>query len=133
MAYGPPQALGPAPGTVEVGYIGSGLACVELRGEHDLNSEAVLKPALAEAVAHSSVLVDLSDCAFIDSMVVLWLIQAARTVQARAERLMLVIPDAQTEVARVAKLINLSEVMPIYPSRQAALSHSDRPSAGPRS
>ena len=85
----------------------------------------MLRPALADAAAHAGVLVDLSDCTFIDSMVVVWLIKAARTARARAARFVLVIPDAQTEVARVAKLLNLAEVMPIYPSRQAALSHSD--------
>jgi anti-anti-sigma factor len=92
-----------------------------VHGEHDLSTLKVLKPALAEAAAHSNVLVDLSDCDFIDSMVVVWLIQTAREVQARAEIVALVIPAAQKEVARVAGLLNLSAVFPIYPTRQAAL------------
>jgi len=116
-----PQAVGPRPGSAEVGHVEPGLAYVDLHGEHDLSTKGVTKPALAEAAAHSNVLVDLSDCDFMDSMVVLWLIQTAREVQARSERLVLVIPATQTEVARVADLLNLSAVFPIYPSRQMAL------------
>ena len=120
MASNPP-AVGPRPGSAKVGHFEPGLAYVDLHGEHDLSTKGVLKPALAEAAAHSNVMVDLSDCDFMDSTVVLWLIQTAREVQARAEILALVIPVTQTEVARVAGLLNLSAVFPIYPSRQAAL------------
>jgi anti-anti-sigma factor len=116
-----PPTVGRRPGSAEVGHVQPGLAYVNVHGEHDLCTQQVLKPALTEAAAHSNVIVDLSDCDFIDSMVVVWLIQTAREVQARAEVLSLVIPATQTEVARVAGLLNLSAVFPVYPSRQAAL------------
>ena len=43
------------------------IALIRLRGEHDLNSKRALTEALATASAQLKILVDLSECTFIDS------------------------------------------------------------------
>jgi anti-anti-sigma factor len=120
-AVDPPFPRVPRPGTVESGHYAPGLAFVRFHGEHDLSTEAALGSALDHAVAHSNVLVDLSDCTFMDSTVIAWLIRAARTVQGRGELLVLALPPDQRAVARVAGMAHLSEIMPIYNSHDEAL------------
>src|SRR3954468_17128605 len=112
---------GPDRGTVEVGHLEPGLAVVTMRGEHDLSTMPLLRPAFERATAHSNVLVDLSDCSFIDSTVVTLLIKAEQTVQTRDEELVLVIPPQQRVIARVAEVLHLSECFPIDSSRDVAL------------
>jgi anti-anti-sigma factor len=65
--------------------------------------------------------VDLSTCTFIDSTVIGALIKAARSVQAGGEQLVLVIPPEQRQVARVAQMTRLAEIVPIHATRAAAL------------
>jgi anti-anti-sigma factor len=120
QAHGIPNGR-PKPGTVEVGHHARGLAYVCLRGEHDLSSAEIVKPALETAVANASVMVDLSACTFIDSTVITWLIRAAKTAEQRSERFVLVIPPDQAAVARAAEMTQLGEIIPIYTSQQAAL------------
>ena len=116
----------PPPGTVQTGHYAPGLAFVKLFGEHDLSTEAVLRPALDDATEHSNVLVDLSECTFMDSTVIAWLIRAAQSVEARGEQLALAIPPAQAAVARVAKITHLAEIMPVYASHDEALASLQR-------
>jgi len=113
----------PQPGTVEVGHHEPGLAVVSMHGEHDLSTVPKLRPTFEQATAHSNVLVDLSDCAFIDSTVIGLLIRAAMTVQARDEQFVLVIPPEQAQVARVAETAGLTEIFPIHLSRDVALAN----------
>jgi anti-sigma B factor antagonist len=111
-----------------------GLAVVTLRGEHDLSTEGALTQALEEAAAHSNVLVDLSDCDFVDSTVIAALLRVARMVTERGERLALCIPDAQRQITRIAEMTQLGELLPIHTSRAAALASLQggaTPEAGP--
>jgi len=113
---------GPQPGTVEVAHLGrAGLAVVTMHGEHDLSTIPLLQPAFEQAIAHSNVLVDLSDCAFIDCTVIALLMRAANAVQARGEQLALVIPPEQRHVSRAAAMTGLSEFFGVYSSRDTAL------------
>jgi anti-anti-sigma factor len=118
-----PSPRGPKPSSIESGHHAPGLAFVRLHGEHDLTSEAKLQSALARAAAHSHVLVDLSDCTFMDSTVIKWLIRAGRAVEARGERLVLAIPPAQRDVARLAQMVHLGEIMPVFESHDDALAY----------
>lgn len=111
----------PLAGTVDVGHHDPGLAVVSMRGEHDLSTVPALAQALEQAAAHSNVLVDLSECSFMDSSVIQVLIKTAQSLKARGEQLVLVIPPEQRVVARVAELTGLSEILPIHPSRSAGI------------
>src|ERR1700750_1209830 len=103
----------PQPGTVEVIHPEPGLALVTMCGEHDLSTIPILQPALDQA-AHSDVLVDLSDCEFIDSSVIALLVRAANAVQAHGEQLALVIPPEQPHVTRIAAMTGLTEFFGVY-------------------
>jgi len=97
-----------------------------MRGEHDIGTAPAVGDALERAVAHSSVLVDLSDCGFIDSTVIGLLIRCAQEVERRAERFALVIPPGQPVVARIAGLARLSDFLAVHGSREAGLAHLQR-------
>jgi anti-sigma B factor antagonist len=116
-----PHSGQPQPGTVEVGPHAPGIAVVTMLGEHDISTEPQLAQAIAEASAHSDVVVDLSGCTFIDSTVIASLINGAAAVHARGERFALVIPPEQRHVTRIARMIRLSEFLAVHDSRDAAL------------
>jgi anti-anti-sigma factor len=97
-----------------------------MRGEHDIATAPAVSDALERAVAHSSVLVDLSECAFIDSTVIGLLIRCAHEVEHRDERFALVIAPDQPVVARAAALMRLAEFLAIHGSREAGLAHLRR-------
>ena len=108
-------------GTVEVAHHAPHLAVVSLQGEHDISTSESLAQALERAAANSNVLVDLSECTFVDSTVITILIRTSETVKAGGEQLVLVIPPAQRAIARIAEMTGLGHLMPLYESRDAAL------------
>ena len=117
----PPRGDKSLPATVVVEHHAPGLALVSVHGEHDLCTTPELTTALEQAAMHSNVLVDLSDCSFIDSSVIQALVKTALALEARGEQLALVIPPEQGMVTRVAQMTRLSEILPVYASRGAGL------------
>jgi anti-sigma B factor antagonist len=117
----PPVGERPRHGTVSFGHHAPGLAFVEMRGEHDLSTASALTRALEDAAAHSNVLVDLSECTFIDSTVLKTLIRTAINVQARDEQLVAVIPPELAQLSRIATLTHLAEIIPLHATRAAAI------------
>ena len=109
------------PGSVELGHHEPGIAVVTMHGEHDIGTEPQLAYALAQAVAHSSVIVDLSDCSFIDSTVIASLIKGAATAREGGDHFALVIPREQRHVARIAEMVRLTDFLAVHESREAAL------------
>ena len=114
-------------GTVEVAHELPHLAVVTLAGEHDISTSESLEQALERAAANSNVLVDLSDCTFVDSTVITVLIRTSEAVKAGGEQLVLVIPPAQRAIARIAEMTGLGHLMPLYESRDAALASFPQP------
>ena len=68
-------------GRVDVSHHARGIAVVKMRGEHDLSTHPMLSRALERAAAHSNVVVDLSDCTFIDSTIGVLSDQAMRKIE----------------------------------------------------
>ena len=122
MAPGTP----PPPGTVDIEHHAPGLAVVMVRGEHDISTAPELGQALEQAAAHSDVVVDFSECEFIDSTAIGLLIGAAKQLQAREEELVVVIPGESSNLARVARMVRLAEMMPVKASRADALASLER-------
>jgi anti-sigma B factor antagonist len=108
------------PGQVAVGHHARGVAVVTMRGEHDISTQPVLARALQLAAAHSNVVVDLSECSFIDSSVIKVFIKTSRAVRAGGEQMMLVIPSEQAQVARIAKIVGLAQIFELHESKDAA-------------
>jgi anti-anti-sigma factor len=100
---------------------------VTLRGEHDLNTRPELGEALARAGEESSVLVDLSECEFIDSTVIGALVVAFQTVTERGRRFELAIPADAKAVQRVARVAGLATFLTIHGTREAGLASISAP------
>jgi anti-sigma B factor antagonist len=109
------------PAAVEIEFPEPGIACVRLRGEHDLASKQPLTEALTAAAAHPHVFVDLSECTFMDSSVVATLIVTHRDLGQRGGRLGLVIPPEARAIRRVAEITALAAVLPIHETPTAAV------------
>jgi anti-anti-sigma factor len=107
-------------GQVAVAHHARGVALVTMRGEHDLSTRPVLAGALQLAAAHSNVVVDLSECSFIDSTVINEFFKISCRVRAGGEQVMLVIPPEQPHLARIAKLVGLAQIFEVHESRDGA-------------
>jgi anti-anti-sigma factor len=89
-------------------------AVVRLRGEHDISTRDDLVRALTPMFGN--ILVDLSDCSFIDSTIIGVLIVDSRTRQREGQRLELLVPPENTTVARTLDISGVGSVMMIHPS-----------------
>jgi anti-sigma B factor antagonist len=115
-----PQYVQPtAPQGLAVQFKLPGIALVQMRGEHDLSGKQALTEALASASDQLNVLVDLSECTFMDSSVLGVLIPAGQDIKQRGGRLELVIPPEATTAHRVAKITRLAEFLRIHETRAA--------------
>ncbi|MDP9259168.1 MAG: STAS domain-containing protein [Actinomycetota bacterium] len=92
-----------------------------VRGEHDLRTRAELAEALERASAHPHVLVDLSECSFMDSSVIGALFVASKRLEERDGRLEVVIPPEAHTLQRVAKIAGIHTFLPVHETRGAAL------------
>ena len=66
-------------------------------------------------------LVDLSDCTFMDSTVIGSLLATSRAARARDELFAVVIPPERANLSRLAEMTRLEEVFPVYTTLAAAL------------
>jgi anti-anti-sigma factor len=107
-------------GQVAVEHHAHDIAVVTMRGEHDLSTQSVLTSALDLAAAHSNVVVDLTECSFIDSTIIQEFIKVAKTVRAKGEEVVLVIPRAQAGVARIAAMVGLAQIFELHETKDAA-------------
>ena len=106
---------------IEVAFIPPGIALVKLRGEQDISGKPRLREALATASAQLNVLVDLSECTFMDSSAISALFRARQLLSTRGGQLELVIPQEASTVQRIAKITALAAILPIHDSQSAAL------------
>jgi anti-anti-sigma factor len=107
-------------GQVAVGHYARGVAVVTMRGEHDISTQPVLAQAFALAVAHSNVVIDLTECSFIDSTVIQEFLRASKRV-AQGEKVVLVIPREQKAVTRIAGMTGLAQIFELHETKDAAL------------
>jgi anti-anti-sigma factor len=114
-------AGGPVPGTVALERIAPAVAIVTLCGEHDLTTRAAIADALERAGDESNVLVDLSECSFIDSTVIGVLVLAFQSFSEQGRRLELAIPPGAAAIQRVAKVAGLTTFLSIHETRSAGL------------
>jgi anti-anti-sigma factor len=114
-------ARGPLAPAVQVTTDAPGAVVVTLRGEHDLGSRAAVADALARAGERANVLVDLSECSFIDSTIIGVLLAAFQAQSERGARLELTIPPEAQPIHRVAQIAGLPTFMVIHETRIAGL------------
>jgi len=99
---------------------------IAVRGELDLGSAPDLEPALEEATADgdASVLIDLSECEFIDSTGIALLVRAWQRIDRAAEgegEGRLVICSDNRQVRRVLEVTGLEHSISIHASCDQAL------------
>jgi anti-anti-sigma factor len=96
---------------------------VVLTGEHDLSSVDELREAFDQTSSARTVLVDLSDTAFIDSAVLGALIASHREATEQGRRWAMIVGNGSgAAVRRILELTGLDAVMPVYTSRDEAAS-----------
>ena len=93
-------------------------AVVTLGGEHDVSSRDAIAEAFGVAATGRDLLVDLSECSFIDSTIIKLLLHTVRSLEDRGGRLELVIDSEGTgHVARVAAMMGIADVIPTHTTR----------------
>jgi anti-anti-sigma factor len=117
----PQRAQSAPPPALEVDFSEPGIALVRLRGEHDLSGKQRLAETLQSASARRNVVVDLSECTFMDSSVIAAFFLARTKLAQRSGRLELVIPQEATTIQRVAKVTVLAAILPIHETLSAAI------------
>jgi anti-anti-sigma factor len=94
---------------------------VELMGEHDLETTPHLRDVLFSLVdVHDLVVLDLTSTEFIDSSVLLMIVQTNR-LAATAETSFRLVVEQESLIHRLLELSNVLERIDVAPSRDAAL------------
>jgi anti-sigma B factor antagonist len=97
-----------------------GVRVVAVRGELDLSTAPGLEGPLESALegGEAPVLIDLSDCEFIDSTGIAMIVRAWQRLDGDKERSgQLVIANRNDQVQRVLEISGLNLSIPIHPSR----------------
>jgi anti-sigma B factor antagonist len=118
--------VSPAPFEASVAKLEDGVRVVSVRGELDLSTAPELEPALEEAIApgDASVLIDLSECEFIDSTGIAMIVRAWQRLDdaANGEGVgRVVICGGNDQVRRVLDITGLELSIPIHGRREEAL------------
>ena len=119
--------MNPAPFEATANQLDDGVRTIVVRGELDLSTAPDLEGPLEEAIAakDASVLVDLTDCEFIDSTGIALIVRAWQRLDAGADGEgsgRVVICSANEQVRRVLEVTGLELSIKIYETREEALS-----------
>jgi anti-anti-sigma factor len=87
-------------------------AIVKLCGEHDIATSEGIRDALAPISGH--VLVNLSDCSFLDSTVLSAFVLDSRARSLRGHRLELAVPESNKRIVRTLQVSGLTEVLTVH-------------------
>jgi anti-anti-sigma factor len=98
-------------GAREHGYV----AIVDVCGEHDLATSSDIAEALR--TLFGSVLVDFSQCSFIDSTVLSVLIEDLRARSREGQRLDLVVPASNASITRTLEVSGVRAMLSVYEAR----------------
>ena len=119
----------PHPG-IEISAHSPAVSIVTLRGEHDLHSWSGVTVALANASQRPGVVVDLSECTFLDSTMLTALLVAAKQLRTRGGALAVVMARG-TEVRRIFEVMNVDTLVEMHETRSAAIDSVLDGGAGP--
>jgi anti-anti-sigma factor len=90
-------------------------AIVSLRGEHDLSTAEQVSQAIGSVAG--SVLVDLTDCTFVDSTVIGVLFALSQDLEREGHYLEVVVPPENSRVARTLELVRMRDVIVVHAVR----------------
>jgi anti-sigma B factor antagonist len=118
--------VNPAPFEVGNELLEGGIRVFTVRGELDMNTAPQLESRLEESLADSgaAVMLDLSECEFIDSTGIALIVRAWQRLDSRAERGgegRLVLCCVNYQVGRLLKISGVESSISMHEQRQAAL------------
>jgi anti-anti-sigma factor len=118
--------VSPAPFETSAAELDDGVRVIAVRGELDLSTAPDLEGPLDEAVAtgDAAVLVDLSECEFIDSTGIALIVRAWQRLDRTADgdgTGRLLICSGNEQVRRVLEITGLELSIPIHEDRESAL------------
>ena len=118
--------MNPAPFEATAAQLDDGVRVVAVRGELDLSTASDLEGPLEEAVSSgdASVLIDLTECEFIDSTGIALIVRAWQRLDRAADgdgNGRVVICSDNDQVRRVLEITGLELSIPIHSSRDEAL------------
>jgi anti-anti-sigma factor len=113
----------PAPFEVKVGDLEQGVRTISVRGELDLSTAPELEGPLDQALesGEGSVLVDLSQCEFIDSTGIALIVRAWQRLNSGENSRILVLCSQNDQVRRVLEITGLELSIPVHTTRDKAL------------
>jgi anti-anti-sigma factor len=112
----------PPPDRVELTSAAGDIAIVSLIGEHDISHYDSLKIVLARAAIRApNVIVNLSECQFIDSTAISVLIHGSRVTTRYGGAFAVVVAAGPGPVSRLAELSRLAEMISVHASLEAAI------------
>ncbi len=113
----------PAPFKVKIGDLEQGVRTISVRGELDLSTAPELEGPLHRTLEDDkgSVLIDLSDCEFIDSTGIALIVRAWQRLSSGENGRGLVICSQNDQVRRVLEITGLELSIPVHTTRDEAL------------
>lgn len=116
----------PAPFEASAAKLDDGVCVIAVRGELDLSTASDLERPLEDAVSSgdASVLIDLTECEFIDSTGIALIVRAWQRLDAAADGEgsgRVVISSDNDQVRRVLEITGLELSIPIHSTRDQAL------------
>lgn len=113
----------PAPFEVKIGDLEQGVQTVSVRGELDLSTAPELEGPLDGVIENGEgpVLIDLSDCEFIDSTGIALIVRAWQRLDNGDSARRLVICSNNDQVRRILEITGLQLSIPIHSTRDEAL------------
>ena len=115
--------MNPAPFEVKVGELEQGVRTIAVRGELDLSTAPELEGPLEETLdsGEGSVLIDLSQCEFIDSTGIALIVRAWQRLDSGGNGRALVICSHNEQVRRVLEITGLELSISVHGTRDEAL------------
>jgi anti-sigma B factor antagonist len=100
-----------------------GVFIVHVSGELDISHEEELRTELSRGVAenHGGIVVDLTDCEFIDSSGVRALLLGREAQREDGSEGRLVIASGSTQIVRILSVMGVDEAIPVRPTVEEAI------------
>ncbi len=115
--------MDPATFEVQSEELEGGVRALTVRGELDMNNAPELEGALEVALAaeNASIMLDLSDCEFIDSTGIALIVRAWQKLEADEGEGRFVLCCINHQVRRLLKITGVEASIPLHEQRDAAL------------
>lgn len=123
LACGSIGAVTPVPFEVKVDDLEQGPRTISVRGELDLSTAPEFEGPINEALegGEGSLLIDLSQCEFIDSTGIALIVRAWQRLEGGGNGRALVICSQNDQVRRVLEITGLELSIPVHTTRDEAL------------